>query len=75
MNTIIKAEYKKETGNTEVSLSGSTGEMLILVIYIISNIASSTGKTKHEVIKDILRAIRIVEDAGISLNSVMKEER
>lgn len=75
MNTIIKAEYKKETGNAEVSLSGNTGEMLILVMYIISNIASSTGKTKHEVIKDILRAIRITEDAGISLNSVMKEER
>lgn len=49
--------------------------MLILVMYIISNIASSTGKTKYEVIKDILRAIRIAEDAGISLNSVMKEER
>lgn len=75
MNTIIKAEYKKETGNTEVSLSGNTGEMLILVMHIISDIASSTGKTKHEVIKDILCAIRITEDAGISLNSVMKEER
>ena len=75
MNTIIKAEYKKETGNTEVSLSGNTGEMLILVMHIISDIASSTGKTKHEVIKDILCAIRIAKDAGISLNSVMKEER
>ncbi len=75
MNTIIKAEYKKETGNAEVSSSGNIGEMLILVMYIISNIASSTGKTKYEVIKDILRAIRIAEDAGISLNSVMKEER
>lgn len=75
MNTIIKAEYKKETGNAEVSLSGNIGEMFILVMYIISDIAGRTGKTKYEVIKDILCAIRITEEAGISLNSVMKEER
>lgn len=75
MNTIIKAEYKKETGNTEVSLSGNIGEMFILVMHIISDIANHLGKSRYEVIKDILCAIRIAEDAGISLNSVMKEER
>ena len=64
MSTIIKAEYEKKTDKIEVNSSGDTAEMFLLAMYIISDIACRLGKSRYEVMKKILHAIKIGESVG-----------